>query len=61
MSKRNKERVLTTTHNKIMLRDSELGRVFNKTELQLFNNLINKVYDFDMKEAQSKGELYVQS
>ena len=50
MSKRNKHRILTETHNKIMIRDNELSRVLNKTELQQWNDLINKIRDFDMKE-----------
>ena len=57
MSKRNKERILTETHNKIMVRDSELCRVLNKMELQTFNDLINKIRDFDLKESQRKGEI----
>ena len=50
MSKRNKHRILTSTHNKIMIRDNELSRVLNRTELQQWNDLINKIRDFDMKE-----------
>ena len=50
MAKRNKNRILTETHNKIMVRDSELGRVFNKTQLQQWNDLVNKIRDFDEKE-----------
>ena len=50
MAKRNKNRILTETHNKTMVRDSELGRVFNKTQLQQWNDLINKIRDFDEKE-----------
>lgn len=57
MSKRNKQRILTETHNKIMVRDRELSRVFNRTELQTFNDLINKIRDFDLKELQRKGEI----
>lgn len=51
MSKRNKNRILTQTHNKIMVRDCELSRVFNKTQMQQWNDLINKIRDFDEKEA----------
>lgn len=40
-----------------MVRDRELSRVFNRTELQTFNDLINKIRDFDLKESQRKGEL----
>ena len=50
MAKRNKERILTETHAKIMIRDGELGRVLNKTELEQFNNIINKIRTFDEKE-----------
>ena len=56
MSKRNKDRIITRTHNKIMIRDSELGRALNKTELQQFNDLINKIQEFDRKEELRKGE-----
>ena len=35
-----------------MIRDNELSRVFNQTELQQRNGLINKIRDFDMKEEQ---------
>ena len=50
--KRNKHRILTSTHNKIIVRDGELSRVLNRTELQQWNDLINKIRDFDMKEEQ---------
>ena len=50
--KLDKNRILTETHVKIMIRDRELGRVFNKTELQQFYDLINKIKDFDRKEQQ---------
>lgn len=52
MSKRNKHRILTSTHNKVMIRDNELRRVFNRRELEQWNGLINKIRDFDMKEEQ---------
>ena len=51
MSKRNKNRILTETHGKVMIRDGELRRVFNKTELQTFYDLINKIKDFDVAEG----------
>lgn len=49
MNKRNKKRIITETHNKFMIRDGELQRVLNKTELQAFYDIINKVKDFDAK------------
>ena len=33
-----------------MIRDSELQRVLNSTELRAFNDIINKIRDFDRKE-----------
>lgn len=54
MSKRNKNRILTETHNKLMVRDNELGRVLNKTEMQQWHDLINKIRDFDEKYNSSK-------
>lgn len=54
MSKRNKSRILTSTHAKLMVRDNELGRVFNKAEMQQWNDLINKIHDFDEKYNSSK-------
>ena len=56
MAKRNKDKVLTETHNKLMIRESELGRILNSTELQQFNDIINKIRDFDLKESQRKEE-----
>ena len=50
LSKRNKDKILTETHNKVMIRDGELRRIFNKTELQTFYDLINKIRDFDNKK-----------
>ena len=50
VGKRNKGRILTQTHNKFMIRDSELQRVLNSTELRAFNDIINKIRDFDRKE-----------
>ena len=50
VGKRNKERILTQTHNKFMIRDSELQRVLNSTELRAFNDIINKIREFDRKE-----------
>ena len=54
MAKRNKDKVLTETHNKLMIREGELGRILNSTELQQFNDIINKIRDFDLKESQRK-------
>ena len=54
MAKRNKDKVLTKTHNKLMIRESELGRILNSTELQQFNDIINKIHAFDLKESQRK-------
>ena len=56
MAKRNKDKVLTETHNKLMIREGELGRILNSTELQQFNDIINKIRDFDLKESQRKEE-----
>ena len=53
--KRIKSRVLTETHNKIMVRDNELGRVLNKTELRQWNDIINKIRDFDLKNSSKEG------
>ena len=50
VGKRNKGCILTQTHNKFMIRDAELGRVLNSTELRAFNDIINKIRDFDRKE-----------
>lgn len=50
MSKRNKDRILTMTHAKVMVRDGELPRVFNKVELQQWHDLINKIKTFDDNE-----------
>lgn len=54
MKKRDKSRILTSTHRKLMIRDDELYQVFNKTELQTFNDLINKIREFDRKEQERK-------
>ena len=56
VSKRNKDCIITRTHNKIMIRDAELGRVLNKTELQQFNDIVNKITNFDYIESKRKGE-----
>ena len=52
MGKRNKSRIITETHNKLMIRDAELGQVLNRTELQAFNDIINKIREFDRKESE---------
>lgn len=49
MSKRNKNHVLTETHNKVMIRDGELRNILNRTELQAFYDIINKIKEFDRK------------
>lgn len=38
------------THAKVMVRDGELQRVFNKVELQQWHDLINKIKAFDDNE-----------
>ena len=55
MSKRNKSKILTETHAKLMIRDGELQRVFNRTDLETFFNLINKIRDFDEREGERKN------
>ncbi|MER2048164.1 MAG: hypothetical protein ABTA23_08000 [Solibacillus sp.] len=45
----NKKKILTSTPAKIIIRDGELPRVFNKTELQQWHDLVNKIRAFDMK------------
>ena len=58
MSKRNKTRILTMTHAKVMVRDGELPRVFNKEELKLWHDLINKIREFDDKEGIRQDETH---
>lgn len=55
MAKRNKHRILTETHAKLIIRDGELPGVLNRTELQTFHDLINKIRDFDRKEETRNG------
>ena len=38
------------THAKVMVRDGELPRVFNKEELKQWHDLINKIREFDDKQ-----------
>lgn len=47
----NKKKILTSTPAKIIIRDGELPRVFNKTELQQWHDLVNKIRDFDREEG----------
>ncbi|MER1957904.1 MAG: hypothetical protein ABS942_11015 [Solibacillus sp.] len=54
MAKRNKNRILTDTHAKIMVRDGELQRVFTQAELQQWHDLVNKIRAFDEKELKSR-------
>ena len=47
MSKRNKNCIITETHNKVMIRDGELRKVLTPIELQAFYDIVNKVKDYD--------------
>lgn len=51
MAKRNKNRILTDTHAKIIVRDGELPRVLNRAELQQWHVLVDKIRAFDEREV----------
>jgi len=50
MAKRNKNRILTESNSKIMIRYPELTRILNATEIQQWHHITQKIRDFDEKE-----------
>lgn len=56
MSRRNRDRILTMTANKMIVRDGELHQIFTHTELQQWHDLINKIRLFDEKHSNQKEE-----
>ncbi|MGE7020441.1 hypothetical protein [Solibacillus cecembensis] len=50
MAKGNKNRVITTSNSKVMIRYGELTRILNKTEIVQWHNILQKIRDFDEKE-----------
>jgi len=50
----NGHRILTRTINKTIIRDGELVRVLNATEIQQWHNILDKIRRFEEKELKRK-------
>lgn len=52
-----KSKVITRTPSKIIIQHGELTRILNKTEIQQWHNIIEKIRLFDEKEQIRKMEM----
>lgn len=50
-----KSKVITRTPSKIIIQHGELARILNKTEIQQWHNIIEKIRLFDEKEKERLG------
>jgi hypothetical protein len=49
MAKNNKDKILTRTNYKVIIRVGEIGKALNDEETRLFHNLIDKLNNYDRR------------
>ncbi|MEK4173334.1 hypothetical protein MHI22_17995 [Lysinibacillus sp. FSL L8-0312] len=50
----NGNKIITRSNSKIMIRDSELTRILNATEIQQWHHIVSKIEQFQDNELERK-------